>query len=191
MISVRLLAASGAAALLVAGCGSDSKPGADSTGTNSASAPATTTTAAATTPAEPKATTGQAPAVPNAADLKTKPRIATPRGAPPTSLIKKDLVVGHGPAIHTGQLASVQYVGVSWSNGSEFDASWDRGQPFQFPLGQQQVITGWDTGVPGMKVGGRRELVIPPGQAYGAQSPGPGIGPNETLVFVIDLERIG
>jgi len=186
MIPVRLLAALGATAVLAAGCGSDKGSDAGSTGTNSATVPATTTAAP-----EPTATTGEAPAVPNAKDLTSKPRIAKPNGDPPTSLIKKDLVVGRGPAVRTGQLASVQYVGVSWSSGTEFDASWDRGQPFQFPVGQQQVISGWDTGVPGMKVGGRRELVIPPGQAYGAQSPGPGIGPNETLVFVIDLKRIG
>ena len=185
MIHVRLLAPLAALALLVAGCGDDKSSGSGSTGTNSATTPAATTTDA------PKATTGEAPAVANAKDLKSKPQIAKPGGDPPTSLIKKDLVVGSGPAIKAGQLATVQYVGVSWSSGAEFDASWDRGQPFQFPVGQQQVITGWDKGIPGMKVGGRRELVIPPGQAYGAQSPGPGIGPNETLVFVVDLKRIG
>jgi peptidylprolyl isomerase len=186
MIPVRLLAPLAALALVAAGCGDDKKDsGSASTGTNSATTPAETTTAAAT------ATSGEAPAVPNAKDLKSKPKIAKPGGDPPTSLIKKDLVVGKGPAIKSGQLATMQYVGVSWSTGAEFDASWDRGQPFQFPLGQGQVIQGWDDGIVGMKVGGRRELVIPPDQAYGEQSPGPGIGPNETLVFVVDLKRIG
>ncbi|MCW2990544.1 MAG: peptidylprolyl isomerase FKBP-type [Solirubrobacterales bacterium] len=185
MITARLLAPLAAVALFAAGCGSDNKDtNSASTGTNAATTPAATTTQA-------QATTGQAPAVSNAADLKSKPKIATPGGDPPTELIKKDLVVGTGPAIKKGQLATMQYVGVSWSTGAEFDASWDRGQPFQFPLGQGQVITGWDDGIPGMKVGGRRELVIPPDQAYGPQSPGPGIGPNETLVFVVDLKRIG
>jgi len=182
MIPARLLAPLAALVLLAAGCGDDKESA--STGTNSATTPVETTAP------EPEATTGEAPAVANAEDLSTKPEIATPAGDPPTSLIKKDLVVGEGAAIKKGQLATVEYVGVSWSTGEEFDASWG-GQPFQFPLGQQQVITGWDEGVPGMKVGGRRELVIPPDQAYGPQSPGPGIGPNETLVFVVDLKRIG
>jgi peptidylprolyl isomerase len=186
MISARLLAPLAALALFAAGCGDDKSSDSGSTGTNSA-----TTPPAETAPAEPKATTGEAPVVKNAEDLKSKPEISTPAGDPPTALVKKDLVVGKGPAIKKGQLATVQYVGVSWSTGAEFDASWDRGQPFQFPVGQQQVIAGWDEGVPGMKVGGRRELVIPADKAYGAQSPGPGIGPNETLVFVVDLTRIG
>jgi peptidylprolyl isomerase len=185
MIAARLLAPLAAAALIAAGCGDDKDSGSSNTGTNEATTPAATTTAA------PKASTGQAPAVSNASDLKSKPEIGKPSGDPPTQLLKKDLVVGKGAPIKDGQLASVQYVGVSWSTGEQFDASWDRGQPFSFPLGQGQVIQGWDTGVKGMKVGGRRELVIPPELAYGAQSPGPGIGPNETLVFVVDLKRIG
>jgi peptidylprolyl isomerase len=86
----------------------------------------------------------------------------------------------------------MQYVGVSWSTGEQFDASWDRGgQPFQFPLGGGQVIAGWDDGIPGMKVGGRRILVIPPDKGYGAAGAGPDIAPNETLVFVVDLVGIG
>ena len=86
----------------------------------------------------------------------------------------------------------MQYVGISWSTGKQFDASWDRGaQPFQFPLGQGQVISGWDEGIPGMKVGGRRILVIPPDQGYGAAGAPPDIAPNETLVFVVDLVGIG
>jgi peptidylprolyl isomerase len=82
---------------------------------------------------------------------------------------------------------SVQYVGVNFSNGQQFDASWDSGQPFEFPLGGGSVIPGWDQGVEGMKVGGRRELIIPPDLGYGAQGQPPDIPPNETLVFVIDL----
>ena len=85
----------------------------------------------------------------------------------------------------------MQYVGVSFSTGEQFDASWDRGQPFQFQLGAQMVIPGWDQGVAGMKVGGRRRLVIPPDLAYGRQGSPPAIGPSETLVFVIDLVSIG
>jgi peptidylprolyl isomerase len=184
MIAARLLIPLAAVSLIAAGCGDDKK---SKSGTNSATTPAATSTAA---PA-PKATSGQAPAVKNASDLKTKPEITTPSGDPPTKLIKKDLVVGKGAAIKKGQLATVQYVGVAWSNGAEFDASWNRGQPFQFPVGQGQVIVGWDEGIPGMKVGGRRELVIPPDQAYGDAGAGGAIGPGETLVFVVDLKRIG
>lgn len=85
---------------------------------------------------------------------------------------------------------TVQYVGYSYSTKQQFDASWDRGQPFPFQLGQGSVIAGWDDGVVGMKVGGRRELVIPPNLAYGAQSPGAGIAANDTLVFIVDLVKI-
>jgi peptidylprolyl isomerase len=187
MIAVRRLAplTAAAVALLAAGCGSSSKTSAPaSTGAHSATTPATAAPA-------PKATTGEAPAVPNAQDLSSEPKIAKPSGTPPTTLIKKDLVVGKGPAVQAGQTATVQYVGASWSNGQVFDASWTRNQPFPFPVGQQQVIPGWDQGVPGMRVGGRRELVIPPELGYGAQGSPPAIGPNETLVFVIDLKRIG
>lgn len=168
------------AALLLAGCGSSGKGAA---ATTAGTAPATTTTAAPSP--------GGVPAVANARDLSSKPTIAKPEGAPPARLVKRDLVVGKGPAIRAGQLATVQYVGVSWSTGQEFDASWNRGQPFSFPLGRQQVIAGWDEGVAGMRVGGRRELVIPPAQAYGPQGSPPAIGPDETLVFVVDLKRIG
>lgn len=187
MIPVRLLAPLAALTLFAAGCGEDEDSGSAATGTNSA-----TTPAAETTPAEPEATTGQTPAVANANDLKSKPEIAAPEGDPPTTLIKKDLVTGDGPAVKKGQLASMQYVGMSWSTGEEFDSSWSRGPaPFQFPLGQGQVISGWDEGIPGMKVGGRRILVIPPDQGYGPAGAPPDIGPDETLVFVVDLVGIG
>jgi peptidylprolyl isomerase len=187
MIPARLLAPLAALALLAAGCGDDKDSSSSATGTNSA-----TTPAAETTPAEPEATSGEAPAVSNAKDLSSKPQIAAPAGDPPTALIKKDLVVGKGPAVKKGQIASMQYVGVSWSNGQQFDASWDRGaEPFQFPVGQGQVISGWDEGVPGMKVGGRRILVIPPDMGYGPAGAPPDIAPNETLVFVVDLVGIG
>jgi peptidylprolyl isomerase len=186
MTPARLIVVLTAAGLIVAGCGS-SKSSTGSTATNSATTPAATTT---TTTSAPQATTGQTPAVANGADLKHKPQIAKPSGDPPTTLIKKDLVVGKGAKLKAGQTATVQYVGISWSNGQQFDASWDRGAPISFPIGVGQVIPGWDKGVPGMRIGGRRELVIPPAQGYGAQGQAP-IGPNETLVFVIDLEKIG
>jgi peptidylprolyl isomerase len=124
-------------------------------------------------------------------DLSAKPIVAKPEGAPPAELQKTDIVKGKGHAAEPGDTVAVQYVGNSWSTGVQFDASWDRGgKPFEFPLGAGQVIPGWDQGVAGMKPGGRRLLVIPPDLAYGEQSPSPDIGPNETLIFVVDLEKI-
>jgi peptidylprolyl isomerase len=186
MTLARLVAPLAALALVAAGCGSSSK---NSDTTASTPAPAATTTSAAA----PQATTGQAPAVSNAKDLAHAPKVAKPSGDPPTSLVKKDLVVGTGKALKAGQTATVQYLGLSWSNGQVFDASWNHGgQPISFPIGVGQVIPGWDQGVPGMRVGGRRELVIPGELAYGqSPPPGAGIAPGETLVFVIDLKKIG
>ena len=130
------------------------------------------------------------PEVANAEDTKSKPKISKPTGEPPRELVKRDLVKGEGKAAKSGDTVRVQYVGVAHSTGAEFDASWG-GEPFSFPLGGGQVIPGWDEGVVGMKEGGRRLLVIPPDKAYGAQSPSPDIGPNETLVFVVDLLSTG
>jgi len=116
-----------------------------------------------------------------------KPDVTIPEGAPPTDLVSEDVVVGEGDQATPGQAVEVHYVGVAWSNGKQFDASWDRGETFRFGLGGGQVIKGWDEGVAGMKVGGRRRIVIPPGKAYGRQGAGGVIGPDETLVFVVDL----
>jgi peptidylprolyl isomerase len=127
--------------------------------------------------------TPEAAATPEAA----KPEVTVPKGKAPKKLVIKDLKVGDGATAEPGKQVTVQYVGVSKLNGRQFDASWDRGEPFSFQLGSQQVIPGWDQGVEGMKVGGRRELIIPPKLAYGKQGSPPTIGPNETLVFVIDL----
>jgi len=124
-------------------------------------------------------------------DTSKKPQISKPKGDPPPALVQEDIVVGKGPAAKAGDLLSMQYVGVSFSTGKQFDASWDRGgDPFQFPLGAGQVIQGWDQGIVGMKAGGRRLLVIPPAQGYGEAGSPPDILPNETLVFVVDLEKV-
>ena len=119
-----------------------------------------------------------------------KPEIPRPSGSPPRRLQTDDIVRGKGPAAKPGDTVLVHYAGVTFSTGEEFDASWNRGEPFPFPLGGGQVIDGWDRGIVGMRVGGRRVLTIPPELAYGAQGFPPAIGPNETLVFVVDLLEI-
>lgn len=163
-----------AAALLgVAGCGDDDDEGADTGATDTAaeqSEPAT-----------------------EDVDTSKKPKITVPEGQPPAGLQIQDIKEGDGPTAKSGDTVTVHYVGVAYSTGKQFDASWDTPgqQPFTFPLGAGQVIPGWDQGVAGMKVGGRRELTIPPDLAYGETGAPPDIGPNETLIFVIDLLKIG
>ncbi len=164
----RLLLMIGACvALAVAGCGSDSS-----------STPSSSIEEAA------------APTEAESSKNKTKPTVAVPKGAPPKSLETKDLEEGTGATAKAGDRVSVNYVGVNYKSGKEFDASWDRGEPFTFTLGAGEVIPGWDQGVEGMKVGGRRELIIPPELGYGSAGAPPAIPPNETLVFVVDLEAI-
>jgi peptidylprolyl isomerase len=116
-----------------------------------------------------------------------KPDVTIPDADPPTDLEIEDVVVGEGAEASAGSQVEVHYVGVSWSNGRQFDASWDRGDTFAFRLGAGQVIDGWDRGVAGMRVGGQRRLTLPPQLAYGSRGAGGVIGPNETLVFVVDL----
>jgi peptidylprolyl isomerase len=159
-----------------AACGDDDEDG-ESTGTSA--------TPAQTEPAE----------APEESEVSTsvdeKPEVGKPEGSPPTELVKEDIVVGKGPGAKDGDKLTVDYVGVTFTYGDQFDASWDRGEPFEFTLGQGMVIPGWDQGVKGMKVGGRRKLTIPSELAYGAQGQPPAIPPNEPLVFVIDLRKIG
>jgi peptidylprolyl isomerase len=119
------------------------------------------------------------------------PTIKLPTGPAPTQLQVKDLKTGTGAEAKAGDQVSVQYVGVLYDNGAKFDSSYDHGQPFSFKLGSGAVIPGWDQGVAGMKVGGRRELTIPPDLGYGAQGQPPSIPANATLVFVIDLISVG
>src|SRR5579884_1111428 len=161
------------AALAVAGCGGSSKaPGiqpAPSGGATQASIP--------TTPKPPPA-------------LAKKPVVNVPKGPPPTKLVTKDLVVGTGQTVKAGQTVTVNYVGVLYKNGKEFDSSWSRNQPATFPLTPGGVIEGWVKGIPGMKVGGRRELIIPASMAYGSKGSGTTIPPNSALVFVVDLLSI-
>ncbi|MBI5103613.1 MAG: FKBP-type peptidyl-prolyl cis-trans isomerase [Solirubrobacterales bacterium] len=122
-------------------------------------------------------------------DLKTKP-VVKPTGAAPKELQGTDVVVGTGKEAKEGDKVSVQYVGVLQKGGKEFDSSWKRKEPFEFTLGQGQVIQGWDQGVAGMKVGGRRVLSIPADLAYGAAGSPPTIPANSALVFVVDLKKV-
>jgi peptidylprolyl isomerase len=116
-----------------------------------------------------------------------KPEVDFPDGAPPADLEITEIREGDGALAKAGDTVSVHYVGVAFSTGEEFDSSWDRGEPLQFQLGAGRVIAGWDRGVQGMRVGGRRRLVIPPGLAYGDRGAGRTIAPGETLIFVCDL----
>lgn len=120
-----------------------------------------------------------------------KPDVAVPDSAPPATLELEDLTVGGGPEAVAGANVTVHYVGVAWSDGQQFDASWDRGDTFEFRLGAGQVIAGWDQGVAGMRVGGRRRITIPPDLGYGARGAGGVIKGGETLVFVVDLLNLG
>jgi len=120
-----------------------------------------------------------------------RPQVDKPDGDIPFELVAEDLVVGDGPEATNGAKVTVHYVGVAFRSGDEFDASWDRGQPFEFRLGKGQVIPGWDAGVLGMRVGGRRKLTIPSALAYGARGAGGVIAPHEPLVFVVDLLSVG
>lgn len=119
-----------------------------------------------------------------------KPDVVVPEGNPPTDLVIEDVTVGSGEEARSGAVVEVHYVGVAWSTQREFDASWNRGDTFEFRLGAGQVISGWDQGVAGMKVGGRRILTIPPHMGYGAQGAGGVIKGGETLIFVVDLLNV-
>ena len=183
-----VLVAAVAGALAVAGCGGSNKKA------TAASSPATQTPATQTQTQATTQTQSSAPAttvIPTPdKDLAKKPRIPRQPGSPPSVLVKQDIVKGTGATANPGDTVTVQYVGVRFRDGQQFDASWDRGQPFTFPLGAGQVIQGWDQGVVGMKVGGRRQLTIPSDLGYGAQGSPPDIAPNETLIFVIDLKKV-
>jgi peptidylprolyl isomerase len=122
--------------------------------------------------------------------MSEKPSVEIPDAAAPADLVIEDLTVGDGDLAEAGKIVDVHYVGVAWSTKAQFDASWDRGDAFQFPVGAGHVIKGWDQGVAGMRVGGRRRLTIPPHLGYGDRGAGGVIRGGETLVFVVDLLRV-
>ena len=161
------------AAVVVAGCGGSSTAG----GVEQAPSGGATEASVATTPKPPPA-------------LAKKPVVSVPTGPAPTTLVTKDLVQGTGQTVQPGQTVTVNYVGDLYKTGKEFDSSWKTGQPATFPLTAGGVIEGWVKGIPGMKVGGRRELIIPASMAYGKTGRPPTIPPNSPLVFVVDLLSI-
>jgi peptidylprolyl isomerase len=175
-------------AVAPAGCGGD-----DNSSTTSQTQ-TTATTPTQTTPEETGRTEAQK-VKPGAgeANLDRKPKVPRGKGSPPSKLVVQDLIVGKGKEAKQGSSVSVQYVGVLFDDGNEFDASWrgkKPGRAFAFQLGASQVIPGWDQGVVGMKVGGRRKLIVPPDLAYGAQGFPPDIPPNSTLIFDVDLQKV-
>lgn len=171
-----------ALALGLAACGDDEaktdpSTAAPSGGGQATQAPAQTTPEVAEEGGDPK-------------DLDSKPRVDIPKGDAPEKLVTEDIVKGKGTVAEKGDEVEVQYVGVLFDGGTEFDASWNRGEPFSFELGAGDVIKGWDRGVAGMREGGRRKLVIPPDLAYGPTGQPPTIPANATLVFVVDLVKV-
>jgi peptidylprolyl isomerase len=159
-------------ALFAAGCGSSS----DSSSTGSTEPSGSTSSTESGNSAETTSTA-----------KKTKPTVTVPKGISPKKYAIKEIEEGSGATAKAGDKVTVQYVGVGYDSEEEFDSSWSRNEPFSFTLGAGEVIKGWDKGVEGMKVGGRRELLLPPDLAYGAEGSPPSIGPNETLIFTIDL----
>jgi len=175
------------AAILIAGCGSSSSGnGSTITVGNENPADALIAKGGAESTKLPTSTSTSA-TTPTSGPLATKPVITVPSGPAPARLETKDLIAGTGAEAKAGSKLTVNYVGVLYKNGKEFDSSWSRNEPFTFTLGSGQVIKGWEQGVPGMKVGGRRELIIPSELAYGAAGSPPKIPGNSPLIFVIDL----
>jgi peptidylprolyl isomerase len=173
------------AAVLIAGCGSSSSSSSIGVGEEN-TADQALATATSSTPASTSPTTATVK-TPTTGPLSKEPTVTPPSGPAPTKLVTKELVTGTGPEAKAGEQVTVNYVGVLYKGGKIFDASWKRNETFPFLLGKGQVIPGWDQGIVGMKVGGRRELIIPAELAYGAKGSPPTIPPNSALVFVVDL----
>jgi FKBP-type peptidyl-prolyl cis-trans isomerase len=178
--SLIILALCAALATAVAGCGGSS----DSSTESSAS---TEAGKSSTKAAEGSEESGESAPKASPNEKKTKPTVTVPKGVSPKKSAFREIEEGTGATAKKGDKVTVQYVGVGYDSEKEFDSSWSRNEPFSFTLGAGEVIEGWERGVKGMKVGGRRELLVPPELAYGAEGSPPKIGPNETLIFMIDL----
>jgi len=176
---VATAAAALGAAIVIAGCGSSGGSSTITVGNENSADNALIKAGVAASAAAAK--------TPTSGPLSTEPKVTVPTGPAPTKLETKELIVGTGAEAKDGDTVSVNYVGALYENGKVFDASWKRKEPFTFTLGKGQVIPGWDQGIPGMKVGGRRELIIPASLAYGAKGSPPTIPPNAPLVFVVDM----
>jgi peptidylprolyl isomerase len=189
--TVRLRATAGlallAVALVASGCGTGSSTSTITVGAQNSADNSLVTAKAETTPTTTAPTTSTAATTPTSGALSKEPTVPPQSGNPPTTLLTKDLIVGTGPEAKTGENLTVNYVGALYKGGKVFDASWKRKEPFTFALGKSQVIAGWDKGLQGMKVGGRRLLIIPATLGYGAKGAGASIPPNSALVFVVDL----
>ncbi|HEY2772294.1 MAG TPA: FKBP-type peptidyl-prolyl cis-trans isomerase [Solirubrobacteraceae bacterium] len=170
----------------VAACGSSKAPGIETAPSGGATTEASAA-AAATSSTTPSTSTTPTATTPKTGPLASKPTVSVPSGAPPKNLVTKDLIKGTGKTATSGSTVTVNYVGVLYKGGKEFDSSWKRNQPFSTALSTGSVISGWVKGLDGMKVGGRRELIIPPSDGYGKTGSPPTIPANATLVFVVDL----
>ena len=175
----KMLGASFALALVagVTACGSSGSSTSTASGVETAPSGGATQAAVATTPKPPP-------------QLAKKPVVNVPTASPPKKLVVKDLITGTGATATAGKTVTVNYVGVLYKGGKQFDSSWQRNQPFTTALSTGSVIPGWVQGINGMKVGGRRELIIPPSLGYGAKGSPPTIPANSTLVFVVDLLKV-
>lgn len=181
--SLIILVLCAALATAVAGCGGGSD---SSTGSTESSASTEANGSSAKSGESSEESSESVPKA-NSNKKKTKPTVTVPKGISPKTFATKEIEEGTGPEAKAGDKVTVQYVGVGYDSEEEFDSSWSRNEPFTFTLGAGEVIKGWDKGVEGMKVGGRRELLIPGDLAYGPEGRPPSIGPNETLIFTIDL----
>jgi peptidylprolyl isomerase len=173
-----------ALAVAIAGCGGSTDSSSSSSDSTESSA---STEARDSTDESSGSTESSSGSTESNGGEKTKPTVKVPKGIPSNHYAFKELEEGTGATAKSGDEVTVQYVGVGYDSEEEFDSSWSRNEPFTFTLGAGEVIKGWDKGVAGMKVGGRRELLIPGDLAYGPEGRPPSIGPNETLIFVIDL----
>lgn len=188
--TISIICAAAAVGAIITGCGSSSSSGTAAAGIIVAPGSGATAAASNSAPTTPAATSTATVATPTSGPLSTEPKITVPSGPAPKTLQTKDLVTGTGATAKSGSTITVNYVGALYSNGKVFDASWKRKQTFTTPLSTGSVIPGWVKGIAGMKVGGRRELIIPPNEAYGKQGSGSTIPPNSTLIFIVDLLKV-